>query len=372
MPLSVSRAIIDLEAYASNIRALRKLLPQNARVIAVVKANAYGHGLEQIARRAIAENVQMLGVSNVEEGIQLRTAGIDAPIIVLMQPAADAMHAAIEHNLRVMISHTSAAERLGEIARKLNRVAPVHCKIDSGMGRQGFDIENAERSIMYLTRISNIDIEGIATHFPAAELREDPFTLNQIKTFRHLLKQLDKQGIPYEMVHAANSSAIVNYPASIFNLVRPGIITYGVPPVADMPPPVPLHPVLRWETRIALIRDMPAGAPIGYGRAYTTSSRAKLAILPVGYADGYKYALSNNADVLIKGRRCPVRGAVSMDQIVVDVTGVPTVQVDDMATLIGVDGSESISVLELAQKAKTIPYDILTGIGPRVLREYTP
>lgn len=370
MTLSVSRAIIDLDAYASNLQALRRLLPQNAGTIAIVKANAYGHGLEQIAKRAVIENVQMLGVSTVEEGIQLRQAGICAPILVLMQPAPDAMHAAVEHNFRIMISHTSAAERLGEIARKANKVAPVHCKIDSGMGRQGFDIENAERSIMYLTRISNIDIEGVATHFPAADLRDDPFTLNQIKAFRHLLKQLDKQGIPYEMVHAANSSAIVNYPASIFNLVRPGLITYGVPPVPDAPMSIQLRPVLRWETRISLIKDFPAGATIGYGRTYTTSGRAKIALLPVGYADGYKHALSNGADVIIKGRRCPLRGSVSMDQIAVDVTGVPGVQVDDAATLIGADGSESISVLELAQKAKTIPYDILTGIGPRVYREY--
>ena len=370
MSLSVSRAIIDLEAYASNLRALQKLLPPGCGIIAVIKANAYGHGLEPIARRAVAENVQMLGVSTVEEGVQLRQAGIDAPILVLMQPSPDAMPAAVEQNLRLMISHTSAAERLGEIARKTNRVAPIHCKIDSGMGRQGFDIENAERSIMYLTRISNIDIEAVATHFPAADLREDPFTLNQIKLFRHLLKQLDKQGIPYEMVHAANSSAIINYPSSIFNMARPGLITYGIPPVTDAPPPVRLRPVLRWETRIALIKDVSAGASVGYGRTYATSGRAKLAVLPIGYADGYKHALSNNADVLIKGRRCPVRGAVSMDQIVVDVTGVPGVQVEDTATLIGADGSETISVLELAQKAKTIPYDILTGIGQRVHREY--
>ena len=370
MSLSVSRAIIDLEAYAANIRALRQLLPPGCGIIAVVKANAYGHGIEPIARRAAIENVQMLGVSTIEEGVQLRNAGIDFPVLVMMQPSADAMPAAIEHNLRLMISNTTAAERLGEIARKVNRVAPIHCKIDSGMGRQGFDIENAERSIMYLTRISNIDIEAVATHFPTADLRDDPFTLNQIKAFRHLVKQLDKHGIPYEMVHAANSCAIVNYPSSIFNMARPGLITYGIPPLPDATPPLPLRPVLRWETRITLIKDLPAGANVGYGRTYTTAARSKLAVLPIGYADGYKHALSNNADVLIKGRRCPLRGAVSMDQIVVDVTGVPAVQVDDTATLIGADGSETISVQELAQKAKTIPYDILTGIGPRVLREY--
>jgi alanine racemase len=370
MSLSVSRAMIDLEAYAANLRGLRRLLPTNCGIIAVVKANAYGHGLEQIARRAVLEKVQMLGVSTVEEGVQLREYGIDAPILVLMQPSGEAMPAALEHNLRLMISHTSAAERLGEIARKTNRVAPIHCKIDSGMGRQGFDIENAERSIMYLTRISNIDIEGVATHFPSADLREDAFTLNQIKAFRHLLRQLDKQGIPYEMVHAANSGAILNYPSSLFNMARPGLIAYGVTPVPDAPPAIPLRPVLRWETRIALVKDVAAGTSVGYGRTYTTSGRAKLAVLPVGYADGYKHALSNNADVLVKGRRCPVRGSVSMDQIVVDVTGVPGVQVEDTVTLIGADGAECISVQELAQKAKTIPYDILTGIGPRVHREY--
>lgn len=370
MSLPVSRAIIDLGAYAGNLRTVRQLVPSDCGIIAVIKANAYGHGMIQIARRALQEKVQILAVSTVDEGIQLREAGIDASILVLMQPSPDAMPAAIENNLRLMISDTLAAERMGELARKVSKVAPIHCKIDTGMGRQGFDIDQAERSILYLTRISNIDIEGIATHFPVADLREDTFTNSQIKTFKHLLRQIDKLGAPYEMVHAANSAAILNYPAGIFNMVRPGLITYGVWPIPNSVPSVTIRPVMRWETRVTLIKELPAGASIGYGRTYTTTGRARLAILPVGYADGYKHSLSNNADVLIRGRRCRVRGSVSMDQIVVDITGVTGVEIDDVATLIGSDGAQTITVEELAQKAQTIPYDILTGIGSRVQREY--
>jgi len=370
MSLSVSRAVIDLNAYAANIQAVRQLLPPDCGIIAIVKANAYGHGMAPVARRAVQEGVQMLGVASVEEGVQLRDAGIKAQILVLMQPNAGGLPVAVEKNLRVMISDTAAAERLGEIARKVNKVVPIHCKIDCGMGRQGFDIDYAEREILHLTHVSNIDIEGIAMHFPAAEIREDSFALNQIRSFRHLLKQLEKAGVPYEMSHAANSPAIINYPTSAFNMARPGLITYGVSPIIDAPPPVTLRPVLRWETRIALIKELKAGATIGYGRTYTTAGPSKIAILPVGYADGFKYSLGNNADVLIRGRRCRVRGAVSMDQITVDVTAVPGVQIEDTATIIGSDGNDNISAQELAQKAQTIPYDILTGIGPRVRREY--
>ena len=369
---SPSRVIVDLNAYAHNVQAVRRRIPARCSILAVVKANAYGHGMVRVAERALKEGVAMLGVAAVDEALTLRQADIRAPILVLGQPAEETLGAVVEHGLRVMISSVAAAERLGAIAHKANKVAPIHCKIDTGMGRQGFGIEHAVRDLHGLTRVANIDIEGIATHFPEADLPNDAYTLNQIRAFKQVLRQLDKNGVPYEFAHAANSAAVIHYnPDGIFNMVRPGLMTYGVWPAPTTPggPPF-LKPVLRWETRVALVRDLEQGSSIGYGRTYTTPGSARTAVLPVGYADGYRYALSNRADVLIRGKRCPVRGSVCMDQIVVDVTHVDGVAAGDTATLIGTDGVETITAGELAERARTIPYDILAGIGPRVRRDY--
>jgi len=238
------------------------------------------------------------------------------------------------------------------------------------MGRQGFDLDTAPEQLLFLTRISHIDIEGIATHFPNADQPDDPTTADQIKNFRQLLRAVSREGIPFEMAHAANSAAIINFPAAAFDLVRPGLITYGVWPMVERPADCPFRPVLRWESRVRLIRTLKAGASIGYGRTFTANSTIRVALLPVGYGDGYMHALGNRAEVLIRGRRCPVRGAVSMDQILVDVSKLPGVDVGETAVLIGADGGDAITAEELAQHADTIPYEILTRIGPRVEREY--
>lgn len=370
MSTSPSRAIIDLNAYANNMAVVQQLIGAHGGIIAVIKANAYGHGLLPIARAALAHGARMLGVATVDEGITLREAGLDAPILVLFQPDPEGLPDVIEHRLTLMIADVATAELLGELAHRNNRVVQVHCQVDSGMGRQGFALETAASEIQYLTRISHIDIEGIATHFPSAEIADDGFTYGQIRSFKQVLKQLDKSGIPYEMAHAANSAGVVNYPGSVFDLVRTGLITYGVWPADSPPTPSLVTPVLRWETRVTQVRQLEPGSSVGYGRTYTTNSRMKAAILPVGYADGYKHSLSNKAHVLIRGRRCQVRGSVCMDQIVVDATELDDVRPGDVATLIGADGAERITVEELARDASTIPYDIVTGIGTRVPREF--
>ena len=369
--ISPSRALVDLDAYAHNLDVVRRFVGDTAGIMAVVKANAYGHGMAPIARKAAETGVRMLGVATVDEAIALREAGIETPVLIMMQPEPKALGPVIEHGFRLMVSEIALAEQLGEMARRANRVALVHCKVDSGMGRQGFALKTAASDLQHLTRISHIDIEGVATHFPVADKLQDTFTYNQIKTFKQLLKKLNRYGIPYELAHAANSAAIVNYQDSIFDLVRPGLITYGIWPTEHPPARNLLKPVLRWETQVTQVRELEAGATIGYGRTYTAPAPMKAAVLPVGYADGYKHALSNRAEVLIAGRRCPVRGSVCMDQIIADVTELPEAAAGDTATLIGADGNERITVEELAKRADTIPYDILTGIGPRVPRQYT-
>lgn len=365
-----SKVIVDLEAYASNLALVRRMVGDAVHVIPLVKANAYGHGLEPVARTAVRGGARMLGVATVEEAVRLRDAGINAPILVLMPPPRDALRLFIEKDLAMMVSDTGIAEALGTLASSARRVVQVHCKIDTGMGRQGIDYDEALDTLQYLKRITNIDIQGICTHFPSADIVDDPFTQAQIKAFRQLIRQVEKAGIPYEIAHAANSAAIVNYRDSLFDAVRPGLICYGIWPTKTPSGLHPLQRVLRWETTVAQVRQLKAHTNIGYGRTFATYGPTRTAILPVGYADGYRYHLANKADVLIRGRRCPVRGAVSMDQIVVDVSAVPQVVVGDTATLIGVDGDLEITVEELAEKAGTIPYDILTGIGQRVFREH--
>lgn len=368
--IAPSRAIVDLDAYAHNLRVVRQMIPKGCRVMAVVKADAYGHGAVPLANRALAEGVDMLGVATVDEGVVLRKADIEAPILVLVQVCDDALAAAIEYDLHLTISDARTGERLGEQARRVNKVIPIHCKVDSGMGRQGFEFERALDDMRFLTRVSHVDIEGIATHFPVAGSARDPFTANQIKAFKHLLRQLDREGIPYEVAHAANSAAIINYPNSTFDMVRPGLMTYGAWPTDTAPQDSTLRPVLRWETRIVLIKELEPGLTIGYGRTYTTHEPMRAALLPVGYEDGYKYSLANKAEVLIRGKRCSVCGNVSMDQIVVDVSEVPGAAVGDAVTLIGTDGGQTVTVEELAGKAQTIPHDFLVGIGSRVERDY--
>jgi alanine racemase len=247
---------------------------------------------------------------------------------------------------------------------------PVHCMVDTGMNRQGFSLESAVRDIPALARVAHLNIEGIATHFPIAERAQDPFTLGQIEALREVLGKLDDAGVPYDMVHGANSAGVINYGDELFTLVRPGIMSYGVWPTDARPEVNPLRPVLRWITQVSQVRVLEPGATVSYGRTYATANGMTAAMLPVGYADGYRLALSNKAEVLIRGQRCPVRGRVCMDQMVVDVSHVPGVVAGDEAVLVGKQGNDEITVEELAQRAGTIPYEILTGIGRRVPREY--
>ncbi len=365
-----SKAIVDLGAYAENFALVRQITGSKVQLIPIVKANAYGHGLEHVAHTAVRCGANLLGVATIEEGVRLRDFGITTPVLVMMPPPREALRLLIDNHLTPMVSDTALATALGELAHDAGRVISVHCKIDTGMGRQGAAYDEAMDTLQYIKRITYLDIEGICTHFPCADNAEDSFTQSQIKAFKQLIRQVEKAGIPYEMAHAANSAAIINYPESWFNAVRPGLMCYGIWPTRTSSTASILKRVLRWDTTVVQVRQLKPHANIGYSRTYTTHGPLRIAVLPVGYADGYRYQLSNNADVLIRGRRCPVRGAVSMDQIVVDVTAIPEAACGDTATLIGADGDLEITVEELAAKAGTIPYDILTGIGMRVHREY--
>lgn len=365
-----SRAIIDRAAYRHNLDEVRRRCPDPCRIAAVVKTDAYGHGIEPMAHAAQDAGAAMIAVATVPEGIALHEAGITVPILVMIETDAESIPDALEHDLHLMVSDVDIAEHIGEHARRQGKVAAIHCKIDTGMGRQGFDLDTAADSLHFLTRISHVDIEGVATHFPCADNIDDPITPSQIKAFKQFIHTIDRMGIPYETIHAANSAGIVNFPQAAFDMVRPGLMTYGVWPCGERPADCALQPVLRWETRVRLIRAMKPGATIGYGHTFTANTPMRAALLPVGYGDGYMHALGNKAEVLIRGMRCPLRGAVSMDQILVDVTKLPGIEAGEMAVIIGADGGDRITAEELAVKANTIPYEILARIGQRVQREY--
>ncbi|MGC9054858.1 MAG: alanine racemase, partial [Candidatus Hydrogenedens sp.] len=227
----MSKVIIDLSAYCNNLQVVRNLVGSSVRIIAVVKANAYGHGLVPIAQYAEKWGVNMLAVANIEEGITLRKSGIKIPILILLQPDDDELPALIDYKLTPLLSEIEVAKKISELATRAKVNISVHCKIDTGMGRQGFSVDTFIKDIKKIVYLPHIDIEGIATHFPCADEENDVFTINQIRIFSKLLNDLEREGIPYEFAHSANSPAIINYPKSYFDAVRPGLMTYGIWPV---------------------------------------------------------------------------------------------------------------------------------------------
>ncbi len=371
-PAALSKLTVNLGHYAENLRTLRARLPQTCAIMPVVKADAYGLGAVPIARRAAAEGVAMLAVGSVADGVALREAGIELPILVLVQTRDEDLALAVRHHLRLSISDFATAERLGDIARRAHTVTHIHCEIDTGMGRQGFLVDQAAGELRNLTRISHVDIEGVYTHFATADTPADGFAETQLRAFTQLVRALDADGVPYETVHAANSAAALFLPNSQLDMIRPGLVTYGVWPGKERPSDCPFRPVASWTTNIVLIRQLPAGASISYGRTYIAPTPQRIAALPIGYSDGYPVSLSNKADVLVRGKRCPIRGRVTMNEILIDVSHVPGAAPGDKATLIGAEAGETITVEELAATGNLVQHRILAGIGPRVARDYIP
>ncbi len=369
--LAPSQAIVDLGAYRANLAWIRSQTPQGVRLCPVVKADAYGHGAPAIAKCAADAGADMLAVAAVEEAVALRTADVRRPLLVLVQPFGDALPEAAAMGLDVMVTDPAVAKELAAHALRLHMRARVHLKIDTGMGRQGVKVADAADTAAELASTPGVHLRGVATHFAVADDPDDPFTREQIRRFHDALAAIRQAGVAIDIVHAANSAAILAFPETAFDMVRPGLVSYGVWPLPTPPGPgVTLRPVLRWETRLTVVKTIARGESVGYNRAYIAPGPRRVALAPVGYADGYRVALSNRAHVLVAGRRCPVLGRVSMDQISVDITDLPEAGAGARVTLIGADGSETITVADMAAWADTMPYEILTGIGPRVARIY--
>ena len=372
-----TRAEIDLTAFRHNLQNLRKYLDPQTRIMAVVKADAYGHGAVPCARIAVESGAaNYLGAGVIEEGIELRENGLNAPILILGSIFPDEAEALVRHNLATILCTPPLAQALSKEAEKQDKTVSVHIKVDTGMNRLGISPENLPALLDQVRNLKNLKIEAVSTHFSSADDEDLSVTQAQLEKFQTALTILQKEGVHTPIVHCANTSALFKFPESHFNMVRPGLILYGVLPSPSLRPIIdqgenPFQPVMQWKSQIILLKPIAKNQPVSYSGSFTTQRDSLIATLPIGYADGLHRMLSNKMDVLIRGRRAPQVGNICMDMILIDVTDIPDVQAGDEVVIFGRQGDEMISVEELAVKGKTIPYEILCSVSKRVPRIYT-
>ena len=367
-------AEVNLANYAHNLAQIRAHLPQNAKILAVIKANAYGCGIAEIAKCACECGVYALGVARMDEALIVREALPSAKILILGYTPKELLNTAIAHNIELCVYHKDIAESISKKAQKQNKIAQIHIKIDTGMGRIGFlcDESNAQDSLNIvesIAKLPNIQIAGIFTHFSSADESDLVYTQMQVKRYCDFVEALKMRGIHDFIRHCSNSAGIFSYPQGIFDMVRVGIVSYGISPLPALP--ANLKPVLSLKARVVHIKTLPKGSAISYGRTFITNAPTRIATICAGYADGYSRLLSNKGEVLIRGNRAKVVGNVCMDQLCVDISDIKDAQIGDSAVLFGVDewGNE-ISAGELAQKIGTISYEILCAVSNRVPRIY--
>jgi alanine racemase len=354
---------VDGRALRQNFRALRGLVPKTTKLMAVVKANAYGHGLIPTAKELEAIGTDWLGVANVAEGEALREAGLKLPILLLSATLPEEMADAVRLDLALTLSTLAEARQLDRIARKMRRKARVHFKIDTGMGRLGCWHQQAREELARMRRLPGLVIEGLCTHFAAADDNAG-LTHAQWEAISPFFAEN-----PTLLRHAANSPAVTRQYGFSADMVRVGLALYGIPPTAE-DQGLGLQPVLTWKTRVTLLHEMARGRTVSYGATYRVPARELHAVVAMGYGDGYFRLHSGASHMLVRGKRCPIRGRVTMDQIMIDVTRVPGVRVGDEVVALGSQGGDEIRARELATQAQTIPWEILTNIGARVPRTY--
>ncbi len=363
-------AEVDLDAIAENTRAMKRWVGDGVEIIAVVKANAYGHGAVPVARTALAAGASRLAVHRLHEGIALRRAGIEAPILVMAPLLPAEAPEVVRWRLTPTLSLPEAARALDAAARATGRPIPVHVEVDTGMGRAGISPEEALPFIRALQEMEGLVLEGLYTHFATADESDPAFAMRQLRRFEAVIAALEAGGIRVPLRHAANSAAAMRFRSAHFEAVRPGLALYGMRPSPEWEPPFPLRPALTLKSRVVRVWTLAPGESVGYGRTFIADRESRMALVPIGYGDGYLRSLSNRGAVLIRGQRAPVRGRVSMDQIVVEVTGIPDVAVGEEVVILGRQGEAEIRAEDLAAWAGTIHYEITTLISPRVPRIY--
>ena len=370
LPHSMLDLAIDLPALRHNFRQLREICSPGVQIMAVIKADAYGHGLLPSARALQAEGADYFGVAYLAEGLSLRRAGIDTPVLLLMGIVPEEAAAAVAAHLEVALFRRDLAASLAAQARQQQTTAKVHVKIDTGMGRLGILPEEVSQFLEYLADLPELEVVGLISHFAESDVSDQSYTLKQLKDFEDLLRQVRDRGWSVPASHMANSAAIMYVNRSHLNMVRAGISLYGSPPSPEIQTRVRLQPVMSLRTQVLQLKNLPAGAGISYSRTYIAPEPIRLAVLPIGYCNGYNRLFSNRGWVLINGRRAPIRGRVCMNLTMVEVTDLPDVKHGDIVTLLGQDGTGSLSADDLAAWAETISYEIYCILGNSNYRRY--
>lgn len=364
-------ACISLKDFSYNISAIRSLLKPGTKIMAVVKGNAYGHGIVPIAQAAEKLKVDYFGVVCLYEGRMLREAGVITPILLLNYTDSQSLEEAVDLNLTLNVMDDDVLRSLSMIVSKKQKEVSVHVKVDTGMHRIGVPAVGAADFITRVVATEGVRFEGVFTHFADADGDDLSFTYQQLAVFNSLLKNLESKGIRPQIVHAANSAAILRVPESHFSMVRPGKILYGPLSMADADSlPFLSRQIMTLKTRVVQMRTVEKGESVGYGRAFIAGSKRIIAALPIGYADGFRRAPKNFGEVLIRGCRAPLVGRVSMDQSSIDITEIPGVEVGDEVIILGKQGDDSITEQEIAEKIGTIGYEVMTSLAERVTRVY--
>ncbi|MBI5730223.1 MAG: alanine racemase [Ignavibacteriales bacterium] len=363
-----TRLEIDLNILADNYAKIKKFVAP-AKMMPILKANAYGHGLVRVAQLMQELKTDYLGVAVLEEGILLREQGITIPILVLGGIWGNQIPLFLKHDLTITASSIGKLNQIDEFAAQMKTKAKVHLKIDTGMERIGVHYYTAEKFLEAAVKCKNIRIDGIYSHLANSEERDTSYTLTQLERFQEVLRFFEKHSIEIPLRHIANSGAILQMPEANLDMVRPGILLYGVYPSNEVEKTIFVQPALTWKSLVVYFKIIKAGHPVGYGLTWKPEHDIRAVTVPLGYGDGYFRSMSHKAEVLIRGKRYPVVGSISMDQIVVNIENDSAFNGDEVI-LIGQEGSNKITVEELAEWAETIPYEILTNINTRVPRVY--
>jgi alanine racemase len=365
-PMRPTWAEIDIAAFERNVAVVAGMLPQGSRLIAVLKADAYGHGAVELARCCRPELVAMIATSLLEEALELRHAGIGLPLFVLGPIKAAQIEEAADNDIAIGVVGPEELAAVCAFAR--SREVTIHLKLDSGMGRMGVVESDLPRVIEMIRATPRLRIAGLYTHFADADDPEDPHTDAQIATFQRSVGILREHGIDPPLHHLANSAATMRRLVTPGDWVRVGLSLFGGEPLVGAESK--LEPVMRWRTEIARLKELPAGKTVGYGSTFRTTRLSRIATLPVGYADGYNRLLSNRGEVLVRGRRAPVIGRVSMDLVTIDVTDIADASAGDEVVLLGSQGGETVSAEEIAERIGTISYEVFCAVSARVPRVY--
>lgn len=365
-------AEINLDAICKNVNETKKKVGNNVDILAIIKADAYGHGALRVARALSEIDINDFGVATAEEAIQLRKHGINANILLLDYAFEESYTELIENNIISTVFEFNHAKKLNDIAGILGKKALIHIKLDTGMGRIGFiPSQESFEIIKRIYELENIIVGGIYTHFACADMTDKTMTKNQIEIFDNFCKQLEDRGINIPVKHLCNSAGIMEFPSAYANMVRNGIITYGLYPSEEVNKnEIPLSPAMSIKSHIVYVKEVEENFTVSYGATFITKEKTKIATIPIGYADGYPRNLSNKGRVLIKGKSAPIIGRVCMDQMMVDVTDINDVKQGDVVTIIGTDGNERITVEELANNSGSFNYEFVCNVNKRVPRVY--